>query len=442
MKNTNSRQEKYIENLAKMIRMETISVHEDLQVEKFHEFQDLLRELFPNIFGACEYKDFEGSFILKWEGRDKSLNPIMFMNHQDVVSPDGEWLHDPFGGEVVDGKLWGRGTLDDKGGLWGMLQAADELAAEGYVPRRTIYFESANTEETSGYGADVISKWMEAEGIKLDLVLDEGGAVMYDPIGGANGTFAAVGVGEKGCAEIKFIARGDGGHASTPGKNTPLVRLGKFMAYVERNNLFDAEMSPTICEMLRRVGGYMGPVGVALKDPKKVRHLLARVLPRLSNTANALVQTTIAFTMAQGSEARNSIPTEAWVMGNMRYSHHQGREGSISAIKKAADKFDIEMEILDPGFESGLSSFNGYGFKLIEQAVAATLPGVDNTIPYIQTGASDSRYFDRVCNQCMRFMPFKISDDQLESIHGINECIDIECLEPAVDFYRYLMKNC
>ena len=442
MNNTDSRQKKYIENLSKMIRMETISVNDDLQIEKFLKFQELLKELFPSIFAACEFTDFEGSFLLKWKGRDESKNPVMFMNHQDVVAADGEWKHEPFSADIADGKLWGRGTLDDKGGLWGMLQAADELAEEGLVPSRTIYFESACTEETSGYGADIISKWMQEQGIRLDMVLDEGGAVMYDPIGGAKGTFAAVGVGEKGCAEIKFIAKGNGGHASTPAKNSPLVRLGKFMAYVERHDLFDAEMSPTICEMLRRVGVYMGPVGNALKDPNKVRHLLARVLPRLSGTANALVQTTIAFTMAQGSDARNAIPTEAWVIGNMRYSHHQGQKSSMEVIRKAAKKYDLEMEILDPGFESGLTDYNGYAFKLVEKAVAATLPGVDDTIPYIQTGASDSRYFDRVCDQCLRFMPFKISDEQLESIHGINECIDLECLVPAVDFYRYLMQNC
>ena len=442
MKNTESRQNKYIENLSKMIQMETISINDNLQIDKFLKFQDLLRNLFPHIFEVCEFTEFEGSFLLKWKGSDESKNPIMFMNHQDVVAADGEWKHDPFSADVAEGKLWGRGTLDDKGGLWGMLQAADELVEEGYVPTRTIYFESANTEETSGYGADVISKWMKEQGIRLDMVLDEGGAVMYDPIGGAKGTFAAVGVGEKGCAEIKFIAKGNGGHASTPAKNSPLVRLGKFMAYVERHNLFDIELSPTISEMLRRVGVYMGPVGNALKDPTKVKHLLARVMPRLSGTANALVQTTIAFTMAQGSDARNAIPTEAWVMGNMRYSHHQGQKSSMEAIEKAAKKFDLEMEILDPGFESGLTDYNGYAFKLVEKAVAATLPGVDDTIPYIQTGASDSRYFDRVCDQCLRFMPFKISDEQLESIHGINECIDVECLVPAVDFYRYLMQNC
>lgn len=442
MNNHETREKTYINNLSEMIQMETISVNDDLQVEKFLKFQELLKKLFPNIFKACEFQEFEGSFLMKWKGSDRAKNPILLMNHQDVVAPVGEWKHDPFSGEVAEGKLWGRGTLDDKGGLWGMLQAADELAAEGFVPPRDIYFESACTEETSGYGADKISLWMQEQGIRLDMVLDEGGAIMYDPIGGARGTFAMVGVGEKGCAEIKFIARGNGGHASTPGRNTPLVRLGKFMEYVERRNLFDVEMTPTICEMFRRVGLYMGPASKLLKNPERIRHLLGALLPKLSNTANALVQTTIAFTMAQGSDSRNTIPAEAWVMGNMRFSHHQGQEDSINTIRKAAKKFDLDVEILDPGFESGLTDYNGYAFKLVEKAVKETIPGVDDTVPYIQTGASDSRYFDRVCNQCLRFMPFKIDEQQLESIHGTNECIDVSCLVPAVDFYRYLIQNC
>lgn len=442
MNNYETREKTYINNLSEMIQMETISVNDDLQIEKFLKFQELLKKLFPNIFNACEFQEFEGSFLMKWKGLDSNKNPIMFMNHQDVVAPVGDWKYDPFSGKVAEGKLWGRGTLDDKGGLWGMLQAADELAAAGYVPPRDIYFESACTEETSGYGADQISLWMQEQGIKLDMVLDEGGAIMYDPIGGAKGTFAMVGVGEKGCAEIKFIARGNGGHASTPGKNTPLVRLGKFMEYVERRNLFDVEMTPTICEMFKRVGLYMGPASKLLENPERIKHLLGALLPKLSNTANALVQTTIAFTMAQGSDARNTIPAEAWVIGNMRFSHHQGQEDSIRVIRKAAKKFDLDMEILDPGFESGMTDYNGYAFKLIEKAVKETIPGVDDTVPYIQTGASDSRYFDRVCNQCLRFMPFKIDDQQLESIHGTNESIDVSCLVPAVDFYRYLMQNC
>ncbi len=442
MSEDNSRQEKYLSNLSKIIQKETVSGFNQQDLGKFKEFQDMLRQIFPHIFGVCEFMDFDGSFILLWRGRNTSKLPVMFMNHHDVVPAEGEWLHGPFSADIADGRIWGRGTLDTKSGLWGMLQAADELAAEGFVPDRDIYFESDCDEETSGNGADTISKWMLENNIRLEMSFDEGGMAMYDPIGGADGTFAMVGVGEKGCAEIRFTARGNGGHASTPGKNSPLVRLGRFMTYVDDKKLFDVELSPTICEMFRRISPYMGKVGKLLKKPEKLKWLLSKALPRISNTANALLQTTCAFTMAEGSDARNVLPAEAWVIANVRISHHQGGESSIGVLKKAAEKFDLEMEILDPGFESCITDYNGTAFRLVEEAVRASLKNVDETVPYIMTGASDSRFFDRVCNQCIRFNPFTITEEQMESIHGINENLDIAALVPAVDYYRYLMTNC
>ena len=442
MCNDCKRQERYISNLSKMIQKETVSEFDQQDLSKFREFQDLLRELFPHIFDACEFMDFDGSFVLLWRGENSVKRPIMFMNHHDVVPAEGEWLHEPFSAEIVDGKMWGRGTLDTKSGLWGMLQAADELAAEGFVPDRDIYFESGCNEETSGDGADAISRWMQENDIKLEMSFDEGGMAMYDPIGGADGTFAMVGVGEKGCAEIRFTAKGNGGHASTPGKNTPLVKLGRFMTYVDDGKLFDVELSPTICEMFRRIAPYMGKVGKLLKKPENLRFTLSKVLPRISDTANALIQTTVAFTMAEGSDARNVLPAEASVIANVRTSHHQGGASSIEVLRQAADKFDLEMEILDPGFESGITDYNGTAFELVEKAVKASLKNVDATVPYIMTGASDSRFFDRVCDQCIRFNPFTITEEQMESIHGINENLDVDTLVPAVDYYRYLMTNC
>lgn len=442
MSKDNKRQELYISNLSQMIQKETVSEYGQQVLSKFREFQDLLRQIFPHIFDACEFMDFDGSFLLLWRGNNSVKRPIMFMNHHDVVPAEGEWLHAPFSAEIADGKMWGRGTLDTKSGLWGMLQAADELAAEGFVPDRDIYFESGCNEETSGDGADAISRWMQENNIRLEMSFDEGGMAMYDPIGGADGTFAMVGVGEKGCAEIRFTAKGNGGHASTPGKNTPLVRIGRFMTYVDDNKLFDVELSPTICEMFRRISPYMGKIGKLLKRPEKLKITLSNVLPKISNTANALLQTTVAFTMAEGSDARNVLPAEASVIANVRTSHHQGGESSIEVLRRAAEKFDLEMEILDPGFESGITDYQGTAFELVEKAVAASLKNVDATVPYIMTGASDSRFFDRVCNQCIRFNPFTITEEQMESIHGINECLDIDTLVPAVDYYRYLMTNC
>ncbi len=436
------RTSKYTKDLAQMIRKETISSFYESDKSKYKDFQDLLRELFPNIFSVVKEETFEQSLLLTWEGKDKTLEPIMFMNHHDVVEATGTWAHKPFEGEIADEKLWGRGTLDTKGGLCCMLEAADELAKEGFVPERTIYFESSCNEETDGTGAKIISDVLKSRGVNLYMILDEGGMIMYDPIGGADGTFAMVGLGEKATVEMKFIAKSNGGHASTPPKNSPLVRLGKFMAIADLGLIFPKEISPVIEEMFKRMAPYMsGSKSRALNNPKAFEPIIKLVMPSMSATATALLRTTIAFTMANGSEGTNVLPQEAYVVGNMRASHHQGKEGSIKAIMDLAKRYNIEVEFIDEGVESKLSNPKADAFKNIEEAVANVFQDVE-VVPYIMTGASDCRFFTDICENCYRFVPFLIDEQQLESIHGLNENVNIACLTPAVDFYKFLMKNC
>ena len=436
------RQDRYIEALQRMIRIDTVSDPENGSCpENFVKFRELLWDLFPHIKDACEVMDFDGSVLMKWEGRDAKAAPVLFMNHYDVVPASGDWRYPPFSGELAEGKIWGRGALDNKGGLFAMLQAADELAAEGYAPERTIYFESACNEETLGQGSDQISSWLTGQGVRLDMVFDEGGDVLREPLSGVKGTFAMIGVAEKSIVNLKFTARSDGGHASTPGKDTPLVRLGKFMAYVDRHSVFDVELAPAIVEMLRRFAPYMGKKGRLLENAGKMRRPLGTLMPLLGPTANSLVTTTIAFTMTGGGEAVNVIPREAWVIGDMRCSHHQGKVDSIKEITKTANKFGIDVEITDESIESSVTDFSGKAFRLVEEAVAATLPHVDACAPFIMTGASDARFFGRLSDQCIRFLPFLISDEQMDSIHGVNECLDADNLVPAVDYYRYMLTH-
>lgn len=436
----NDRLDKYASGLARLIRMETISEFYQEDKSKFYAFHKELEALFPNVFSACEVEDFDGSLLIKWNG-NSSENPIALMNHHDVVEATGEWIHPPFGGEIADGRLWGRGALDTKGGLYCMLQAAEELIESGYAPSRDIYFESACTEETDGTGCDTITKELLDRGIRFSLALDEGGMIMYDPIGGADGMFAMVGVGEKCYADVKFIARSNGGHASAPSKDTPLVRLGKFMSEVDRGNAFDVEVSDTVVEMLRRMAPTMkAPLNKLLSNPARLKPVLSRVLPMMSPTAAAMLKTTIAFTMAGGSGSTNVIPEEAYVIGNMRFSHHQGSKNSLEEITRLASKYDIIVEVQDLGIESSLSSYDTDEFKLIENAVNAIFDNVI-TAPYITNTASDCRYMSRICDNCYRFTPFIINDEQLDSIHGLNESVDLSCLIPAVDFYKYIMTN-
>ena len=441
--------EKYINNLARMVRHETISYYGQKNLAKFYEFHELLRELFPHITGACEWEEYEGSILLKWNGKNGKADekgagetkPVLFMNHHDVVDVADGWSHPAFSGEVFDGKLWGRGTLDTKGGLWGMLQAADELAEEGFVPENDIYFESSCCEETTYEGAEYFAQVLYDRGIRFQYVLDEGGMIMYEPIAGAKGTFAMIGMGERGCSDLRFTARDFGGHASAPDKDTALVRLGKFMQKADAAGLFEVEVAPVIEEMFRRLAlSVEGPMRFVYRHPVLFNPILKSVMSKSYGTPRALVQSTIAFTMAEGSNGRNVLPTKASIIGNMRVSHHQGFESSLQAVRELAEKYDIETEVLDPAIDSPLSDYNTEEFRLMEQAVESAFPGV-KPVPYIMTGCSDARFMGKLCENCYHFVPFVIDEQQLESIHANDENVDVSTLEPAVKFYKYLMER-
>lgn len=431
----------YAEILSKLVKVETISSRDNKDTTKFLEFHKVLRETFPNLFNTVECENFGGSLLLKWKGTDSSLKPVMLMNHQDVVEASGEWKYPAFSGEIAEGRVWGRGTLDTKGGLSMMLQAAEELIKEGFTPKRDTYFVTTCTEETGGEDGNAISLALKERNMDFYMVLDEGGMILYDPIGGADGTFAMIGVGEKGYMDLKFIAKSNGGHASAPGKNTPLVRLSKFICEAEKANCFDVELSPTVKEMLSRFAPTMsGIMKTACSNVNAFKPVLEKVMPMISPSGAALLRTTLAFTMSKGSDGSNVIPQEAWVVGNMRYSHHQGKKSSVERITELAKKYDIETVIMDDGIESEITDFNGEQFRFIEKAVNAVFPEY-KPVPYIMNGATDSRYFNRVCKNCLRFVPFKIDNQQLNSVHGIDENVDIDTLAPAVDFYKYVIKE-
>ena len=433
------RNEEYAARLGRLIAEKTVS-GTGATGEGFPAFRALLAEEFPNLFRTADCEVIGGALLLCLRG-ETGHSPILFMNHHDVVEAPGEWTHPPFAGEVADGRVWGRGVLDTKGGLFAMLQAAEELVCDGISLPRDVYFFSSCNEETTGEAADAVSSLLAARGLRFAFVLDEGGMILDEPIGGAKGIFAMIGVGEKGFTNLKFTAHSQGGHASTPGKGTPLVRLGQFMAEVEKNTPFRTEMSPTVAEMFRRLAPSMhGALGRVLAHPRLFAPVLKKAIPAASATAGAMLRTTVAFTKAEGSAAANVLPREAYVIANMRYSHHEGKEASVAAIAKVAERFGIETEVIQAGFDSPLTDYNSNGFRAAEEAVTAVFPDV-KTAPYVMAAASDCRFMGRVSDCCLRFVPFKITKEQLASVHGADENVDISTLAPAVDFYKILMQN-
>lgn len=433
------REQLYGESLSRLIRMETVSVRGQHGGEKFSAFHALLEEEYPLLFSTAERFDFEGSLLLRWKGTDPKCAPILLMNHHDVVEANGTWKYPPFSGAIAEERVWGRGTLDTKGGLSAMLRGAEELMAEGFVPKQDVYFVSTCTEETDGYGGEKIAAFLKEKVLAFDLILDEGGMILHDPIGGADGVFAMIGVGEKGFLNLKFTARSRGGHASAPGKDTPLVRLGKFMAEAEKGKVFMAEISPAVKEMLSCFAPTMkGGMKLACGHTGLFGPILRKVMSALSPSAGALLRTTLAFTMCGGSEGANVLPGEAWVVGNMRYSHHQGRDASLEAITRLAKRYGVETEVLTDGGESPITDHQKAGFQFLSGAVEKLFPGVI-PVPYVTTGASDCRYFGSLSENCLRFVPFYIDKQQYDSVHGEDENVNLSCLPKAVDFYRYVI---
>ena len=273
------------------------------------------------------------------------------------------------------------------------------------------------------------------------MLCDEGGSIIQNPIGGVNGHFAAVGIFEKGYGDVKFIARSKGGHASTPGKNTPIPRLAKFIAQVEKKSPFRREFSPAVNAMFERVAPYAGNFGLrlVLANLWLFRPVLKKVMPMISAQAAAMLQTTIAFTMQSGSQGYNVLPQEASVCANMRFIPHQGTDESLEIIEKLAKKYDLETEVIYRGYPSASLDLKGEAFGIVQNTINKVFPSV-GVLPYVVTGGTDARFYGEVCDSCVRFSPVNYGPEQMAGMHGLNENIESGCLPIAVDYYKEIVK--
>lgn len=429
----------YAEKLSRMVQIETISDRNDPAIEKFLVFHKLLEELFPTVFATCEKVEIDGNLLLKWKGKS-SKDPIMLISHMDVVEATGEWKYPPFSGEIADGKVWGRGSADTKCSLMAFLQAAEEMIKAGYVPACDVYLGSSCTEEIGGSGAPKLANWLKEQGVHLFMLCDEGGSIIQNPIGGVNGHFAAVGIFEKGYGDVKFIARSNGGHASAPGKNSPIPRLAKFVAAVEKKTPFRVAFTPAVTAMFARIAPYAGNFGLrlVLSNLWLFGSLLKKVMPLISAQAAAMLQTTIAFTMQSGSHGYNVLPQEASVCANMRYIPHQGTDESIQVISDLAKKYGLETEIIYKGYPSKSLDLEGEAFAITQNTIKTCFPGI-GILPYVVTGGTDARFYDDVADSCVRFSPVNYGPEQMAGMHGLNENIEAGCLPGAVDYYKEII---
>ncbi len=432
----------YALKLQKMIQVETVSKRDEPDPVKFRKLHKIMESLFPNVFKNCEKIDLDGNLLVRWKGKDPDMQPIVLTSHLDVVPADGEWTYPPFEGKIVDDKIYGRGAFDVKCGVFSFYQAVEELIKEGYEPKCDVYLGSSCTEEIGGDGASKICNWFVERGIRPFLLCDEGGTITDDPFIGVKGSFAAVGIFEKGYGDIKITAKGNGGHSSTPPKNSPIARLAKFEAEIEKKSPFKVEFTPAVDKLLKTMAEYCSNfwIKMILHNLWLFRPLLKKVMPAISAQAAAMLQTTMCFTMQKGSDGYNVIPQEAYVTANLRFIPFQAMKESLEVVRKIASKYDLEVELLKGNDPSSSLDLNGPQYNMAKDVIHKVFPGVE-IIPYVVTGGTDSRFYDGKIDASIRFEPVKVSKDQLARMHAIDENLDINTLPLAVEYYKEIIRK-
>ena len=434
------REKRYAETLSRMVRCETVSRKGEDQREKFLGFHRLLEELFPLVHEKLEKTEIDGNLLFFWKGKAHD-RPLVLMSHQDVVPAEGEWKHEPFSGDIAEGKVWGRGSADTKCSVMGFFQAVEELLKQGFEPEQDVYLSSSCTEEFGGDGCPKLVEELSRRGVKPFLVCDEGGAIVQEPIGGVKGCYAMIGVLEKGRGALRLTARSGGGHASYPPKNSPIARLGKFVARVEKRDPMRVDFEPEVTAMFKTLAPY-GPFYLRLLFGNLwlFKPLLKKLLPKISPQAGALLKTTVAFTMQSGSDAPNVLPQQASLTLDLRYIPHQRLEESNRVIRELAARYDLETEVLMANDACEPVRIDSPAYALVEKVIGEVFPGLP-TCPYVMTGGTDARFYQKICDACIRFSPVIYGPEQMKGMHGVNENIDACSLPGAVDFYKTVIRE-
>ena len=435
-------QENASKKFGKVLKCKTISHYKNVGTDykPFEECVNVLKESYKNVFEKCTFEqesDYGLYFKLKGKSSD---NPSVLMAHYDVVPAEGKWDFDPFSGEIVDGYILGRGTLDTKSTMCAALQALDELLEKGYVPENDLILCFGADEEV--YGTTEVNRVQKLSelGIKPAFVLDEGGAIVDKVFPGVTKNCAVVGVTEKGLLNVELKVKSSGGHSSSPKKNGSVIKLSKALIKLEKHPM-KAKYTPTVRELFNRLGrNATFAMRIIFANMWLFKGLLKSILKLIGGEPAALVRTTFAFTMLEGSEANNILPSVSKATVNIRVAPFNTIDEILKHIKKVVGK-DVEVEVIN-GFEAAIeTSFKNDYFKNIETTVLETF-GKDVIVsPYIMLGATDSRHFMKICNNIYRFSPMVLSKTDRATIHGANERISVENYHKCIEFYKRLMRK-
>ncbi|MBK4347550.1 M20/M25/M40 family metallo-hydrolase [Lacisediminihabitans changchengi] len=436
-----------LEHLRELVRLPTMSRTEVEETDwaPFDAFIDALPRLYPALHAALEREIVGGhSLLYRWTGSGDG-SPTVLMAHYDVVPATEEgWEHPPFAAELSgDGDeqlVWGRGTLDDKGSLVAALEGVEAAVLAGLTPRADLYLSFGHDEETVGTGAQAIVDLLASRGIRPELVLDEGGAVVEGIFPGVSEPIAVVGVSEKGIVTLSLRVDQDGGHASTPPKLSATARLARAIVRLNRRP-FPSGFTATNVEMIETLGAHAtGPLRWAFGNLWLTKPLLLRVFARLSDETAAMVRTTQAVTQLSGSQAANALAERAVATVNIRVAAGSSVAEAVEHVRRAIRDPRVAIEVPQANEPSPVSPTSGSAWELLRSTIVEIYPGTIVT-PYVMLAASDSRHFTRISDHVYRFSPFRMSTQERGTLHAMNERMHVATFLRGVEFYTRLVRS-
>ena len=448
--------EKIIDDMCKMIQCATVSYQDDELVDwsQYEKFQNLLRQNFPTIYQKCDFfKVGKTGLVHKISGKNAETQnkcANVLMAHYDVVpAVQEEWDFPAFCGDVVQTSqgefIRGRGTLDTKGTLCAIMESVEIKLKEGWIPQTDLYLCFSGEEEISGNTTSEIVQWFKNQNINVEFVLDEGGAIVENAFPGVSKRCAMVGTAEKGFINMDVIIEGKAGHASAPSKNSAVGLASKVVTEIEKHTC-KTEFTKPVKELFN----VMGPNN---KNPA-LRFLfsnLAITKPLVSLASKiiggelfALLHTTCAVTMMEGSKAYNVLPSKAKIGLNLRLLGKDTIQSAEKRILKYAKKVlgknaKISTKILQGNNPSLVSDTNCEQWKTLCNVINKTWPEI-LVSPYLMMACSDSRHYCAISDKVYRFSGMFLSKEERAMIHGKNERIGTETLIKTVEFYANLLE--
>ena len=432
------------QHLAAAVRIQTVS-HQDAADNQLAEWDKLhlwLAATYPKAHAAMKRELLGNSLLYTWPGSDPAAQPIIVMAHQDVVpvtpGTEKDWKHAPFAGDVAEGAVWGRGSVDDKGSLVSLFEALEALAAKGFAPRRTIYLVAGHDEEAGGTGAAAVAEALAARKVKALFAVDEGGLISSDtPM--INGPAMMVGIAEKGYVTLKVTAPAAGGHSSAPPKETGVINLAKALVAIN-DHAFPLELRGPSAAMVEALAAKAGGVS---KMAVANRWLFGRtVVGKMAAVpaSAAMLHTTIAPTMLQGSPKENVLPQSAYGLINYRIAPWDTRAGVLARAREAVKGMPVTVDFSGgPSREpSPVSSATSAGWKQVVAAAMADRPGLP-VAPYLVVAGTDSRSMSKVADDVYRFQAITVSATDIKMIHGTNEHMTLDNLASQIRYYARLI---